>query len=201
MKKTLAILVAAAFVVVASPSLADDEPRLELPAHLDQIVFQVGADHPGSQGRAYCTDDDAKEVLSIIPPRPNTYCTTGSHDPAVYSITHGPDLDMISSDFTGVVESIIQYDGGERRWTCSFSAGVWTGCQGSGSWPGSAVEFCHDTWAYESTGAASTPLATGFVTGCPNGEVELLGLSLGSNTQPQGDGLPSGSWGAYVEHG
>lgn len=198
-------LATAVLLMVAGPTFAtqaDDPARgHEL---FDRVVFAAGPDHPGSEGNAVCTNDDAVNVLSLggaAGVRENAYCTTGSHDPAIYSITHGPDAAAISSDFTGVVQSIIAYDGGERRWSCSYTNGVWVPpCQGGGAWPGQAVEFCHDVWAYETRGDVSQPLFTGFVTGCPNGEVEVGGIQLGANTSPDGDGIPTGSWGAYVTH-
>lgn len=205
MKKILAVLIAAAVLAVASPAVMTQASENETPisAAADTIVFAAGGpDHPGSEGEAWCTDEDASTVTSIGAGglRDNTYCTTGAHDPAIYSITHGPDLNAISPDFTGVVESIIQYDGGERRWACSFSTGTWTGCQGAGAWPGQATEFCHDVWAYETQGDVSQPILTGFAPACPNG-ADPIGLGLGANTQPHGDGQPEGSWAAYVIHG
>lgn len=206
MQRTIAIAVAVAMLAVASPAILTQASESEdpLPAHMDRVVFQAGGlDHPGSEGRVYCTDEDSGPVTSYGADgeRDNTYCTTGSHDPAVYSITHGPDLPtMQASGFTGVVESIIQYNGGERRWACTFSSGNWLTCSGTGSWPGQATEFCHDVWAYDSLGDSTTPLLTGFTPGCLNGAIGGP-LGIGSNTQPRGDGQPDAAWAAYVIHG
>lgn len=208
MNKFFALAIAVAMLAVLTPATTTQATETELPTQedvMDTIVYaERPTDHPGSEGRATCTSDDAKTVTSIAAPlRDNTYCTTGAHDPAIYSITHGPDLaTMSASGFTGAVQSIIQYDGGERRWTCTFSNGGWTGCSGTGSWPGQAVEFCHDVWAYETVTSQSTPIFTGFVTGCPNGDTPgIAGLNLGSNTSPNGDGQPEEAFSAYVQHG
>jgi hypothetical protein len=196
-------LVAAAVLLATAPSIASEDESWDRSTLLDKIVYAAGPDHPGGATRAECSDADAVEVVTLGSGgvRNNLYCTTGSHTPAVYSITHGPDLTRISSDFTGVVQSIVQYQGGERRWSCNFSNGAWLGCSGAGSWPGQAVEFCHDTWAYSTSGQSSVPLFTGFAPGCPNGDVNVGGTQLGANTQPNGDGIPTGSWAAYVIHG
>lgn len=205
MGRTLVIVAAVAMIAAFSPlasTQASSAPASAMEA-ADTVVFDQPTDHPGDEGEAVCTSEDASTVTSIDASAPglrdNAYCTTGSHDPGFYSITHGAHLDVMEdSEFTGVVESIIQYDGGERRWACSFDAGTWTGCEGAGSWPGEAVEFCHDVWAYETAGETSEPLVSGFQADCPFGD---LGLGISSNTQPAGDGIPSEAWSAYVVHG
>jgi hypothetical protein len=57
------------------------------------------------------------------------------------------------------------------------------------------------SWQNSTSGQSSVPLFTGFAPGCPNGDVNVGGTQLGANTQPNGDGIPTGSWAAYVIHG
>jgi hypothetical protein len=51
------------------------------------------------------------------------------------------------------------------------------------------------------TYAAHEPVGMPSPFGCPNGDVNVGGTQLGANTQPNGDGIPTGSWAAYVIHG
>lgn len=76
----------------------------------------------------------------------STQCTSASHTVAGY-ISHGPWLEH-SQNFTGTMESRLDYSGGARIFRCDIKNGILDRCKRQGEFPATGVVFTHSCRTY-----------------------------------------------------
>lgn len=75
-------------------------------------------------------------------------CVTGVHQRSGFGLSHGF-TGMFRSDYSGTIESKLQYAGGDRTFQCTINNGRLVRCAGSGAFPPQGTIFVHICQSYD----------------------------------------------------